>query len=126
LKLRIQDNSIRFRLTRREVDALRDDGRVSAAVCFPDGASLEYSVETSTLTGQPRASYSPDSLVVQIPQAAARHWAATEEVSITGAETLESGQLSILVEKDFACLSPREGEDEMELFPHPLKGRDTC
>jgi hypothetical protein len=47
-------------------------------------------------------------------------------VSITGAEALESGQLSILVEKDFACLSPREGEDEMELFPHPLKGRDTC
>jgi hypothetical protein len=126
LKLRIQDNSIRFRLTRREVDALRDDGRVSGAVCFPDGASLEYTVETSTLTGQPRASYSPDGLVVQIPQAAARHWAATEEVSITGAQALQSGQLSILVEKDFACLSPREGEDEAQFFPHPLKGRDTC
>ena len=119
MKLRIQDNSIRFRLTRREVDALRDDGRVSAAVCFPDGASLEYSVETSNLTGQPRASYSPASLVVQIPQAAARHWAATEEVSITGAEALESGQLSILVEKDFACLKPRPGEDESEMFPNP-------
>jgi hypothetical protein len=126
LKLRIQDNSIRLRLTRREVDALRDDGCVSAAVCFPDGSRLEYSVETSTLTGQPRASYSADGLVVQIPQAAARHWAGTEEVSITGAQALQSGHLSILVEKDFACLSPREGEDEAELFPHPLKGRDTC
>ena len=126
MKLRIQDNSIRFRLTRKEVDTLRDDGCVSAAVSFPDGASLEYSVETSILTGQPRASYSPDGLVVQIPQAAARHWAATEEVSITGAQPLENGQLSILVEKDFACLTPREGEDEAELFPHPLKGQETC
>lgn len=126
MKLRIQDNSIRLRLTRKEVDALRDDGRVSAAVSFPDGASLEYSVETSTLTGQPRASYSPDGLVVQIPQAAARHWAVTEEVSITGAQPLENGQLSILVEKDFACLAPREGEDEADLFPHPLKGQETC
>jgi hypothetical protein len=126
LKLRIQDNSIRFRLTRNEVDTLRDDGRVSAAVSFPDGASLEYSVETSILTGQPRARYSPDGLVVQIPQAAARHWAATEEVSITGAQPLENGQLSILVEKDFACLTPREGEDEADLFPHPLKGQETC
>ena len=126
MKLRIQDNSIRFRLTRKEVDALGADGRVSAAVSFPDGASLEYSVETSTLTGQPRASYSPDGLVVQVPQAAARHWAVTEEVSITGAQPLENGQLSILVEKDFACLAPREGEDEADLFPHPLKGHDIC
>jgi hypothetical protein len=126
LKLRIQDNSIRFRLTRKEVDALRADGRVSAAVSFPDGSSLEYSVETSTMTGQPRASYSPDGLVVQIPQSAARHWAATEEVSITAAQPLDEGELSILVEKDFACLTPREGEDEADLFPHPLKGRETC
>lgn len=126
MKLRIQGNSIRFRLTRKEVDALRDDGRVSAEVCFPDGSSLEYSVETSTLTGQPRAGYSPNGLVVQIPQAAARQWAATEEVSITGAQALENGQLSILVEKDFACLSPREGEDEADLFPHPLKGQESC
>ena len=126
MKLRIQDNSVRFRLTRKEVYALRDDGRVSAAVSFPDGSSLEYSVETSTLTGQPRASYSSDGLVVQIPQAAARHWAVTEEVSITGAQPLEQGQLSILVEKDFACLTPREGEDEADLFPHPLKGQETC
>ena len=27
--------------------------------------------------------------------------------------------LSILVEKDFACLAPREGEDESDMFPHP-------
>jgi hypothetical protein len=126
LKLRIQDNSIRFRLTRKEVDALRADGRVSAATSFPGGSSFEYSVETSTLTGQPRASYSTDRLVVQIPESMARQWAATEEVSITAAQPLEQGELSILVEKDFACLTPREGEDEADLFPHPRKGQETC
>lgn len=126
MKLRIQDNSIRFRLTRKEVDALRDSGRVSAAVSFADGSCLEYSIETSTLTGQPRANYSADGLVVQIPQATARQWAATDEVSITGAQPLENGELTILVEKDFACLAPREGDDETDLFPHPRKGQETC
>ena len=126
MKLRIQDNSIRFRLTRTEVDALSAKGSVTASVSFPDGGMLEYSLESSSLTGQPRAQYSTDRLVVQIPQAAARHWAATEEVSITGAQPLEDGELSILVEKDFACLTPREGEDESDMFPHPLKGQESC
>ena len=126
MKLRIQDNSIRFRLTRSEVDALSTDGSVTASVSFPDGASLEYSLETSSLTGQPRAQFSSDRIVVQIPQAVARRWAVTEEVSITGAQPLAKDELSILVEKDFACLTPREGEDESDMFPHPLKGQENC
>ncbi|HEX5765017.1 MAG TPA: hypothetical protein VFY27_05575 [Woeseiaceae bacterium] len=126
MKLRIQDNSIRLRLTRSEVDELSADGSVTASVSFPDGATLEYSLETSSLTGQPRAQFSSDRLVVQIPEAVARRWAVTEEVSITGGQPLEDGALSILVEKDFACLTPREGEDDSDMFPHPLKGQENC
>jgi len=126
LKLRIQDNSIRFRLTRGEVDTLNKEGSVSGVVHFPGGSCLEYSVETSSMTGQLRADYSRDRLVVQIPQTAARQWAATEQVSITGAQPLDEGSLSILVEKDFACLAPREGEDETDMFPHPLKDQEIC
>jgi hypothetical protein len=126
LKLRIQDNSIRLRLTRSEVDALDADGSVTASVSFPDGARLEYSLETSSLTGQPRAQFSTDRLVVQIPQTIARQWAVTEEVSISGAQPLDDGELSILIEKDFACLTPREGEDDSDMFPHPLKGQENC
>ena len=126
MKLRIQDNSIRLRLTRSEVDEVSANGRVTASVSFPDGARLEYSLETSSLTGQPRAQFSSDRLVVQIPQAVARRWAVTEEVSISGAQPLEKDELSILVEKDFACLTPREGEDESDMFPHPLKGQENC
>ena len=126
MKLRIQDNSIRLRLTRSEVDALIEEGSVTASVSFPGGTRLEYSLETSSLTGQPRAQFSTDRLVVQIPQAVARRWAVTEEVSITGAQPLENDELSILVEKDFACLTPREGEDEADMFPHPLKGQENC
>jgi hypothetical protein len=126
LKLRIQDNSIRFRLTRSEVDTLSQEGNASGVVHFPGGSSLEYTVETSSTTGQVRADFSRDRLVVQIPRSMARKWAATEQVSITGAQPLDEGSLSILVEKDFACLASREGEDETDMFPHPSKGQETC
>jgi hypothetical protein len=126
LKLRIQDNSIRFRLTRGEVDRLSQEGSASGIVHFPGGSGLEYTVETSPMTGQVRADFSRDRLVVQIPRSMARQWAATEQVSITGTQPLDEGSLSILVEKDFACLAPREGEDEADMFPHPLKGQEIC
>ncbi len=42
-----------------------------------------------------------------------------------GDETLDDGDaLKILVEKDSACLTPREGEDESDMFLHPLDGQD--
>ena len=60
-----------------------------------------------------------------LPEAEVRQWASTEQVSIAANETLDDGDLlKILVEKDFACLAPREGEDESDIFPHPQEGQD--
>jgi hypothetical protein len=126
MKLRVQDNSIRFRLTRAEVDKLHRDGVVSATVSFPGGSRLEYRVETTALVGEPQAQFSAGDLVVRIPETTVRNWATTEEVSIVGAQPLDEDELSILVEKDFACLAPRESEDDSDKFPNPLEGRETC
>ena len=47
-------------------------------------------------------------------------WALTEQVSMEGEQFLDDGgKLTILVEKDFTCLAPREGEDESDMFPNP-------
>ena len=54
-------------------------------------------------------------------------WADSEQVSIEAVQTIDDGsELKILVEKDFACLTPREGEDESDLFPHPEEGEANC
>ena len=44
MKLRIQDNSFRFRLTQGEVARLKDDGCVEAEVRFTLDRALCYSV----------------------------------------------------------------------------------
>jgi hypothetical protein len=42
MKLRMQGNSLRLRLTRFEVNRLRDKGEVSETVLFRSGGALAY------------------------------------------------------------------------------------
>ncbi len=120
MKLRIRDNSVRVRLTRGEVDTLRDTGIVSARTGFPGGHDFQYLVESSPASVSPGASFSGNAVTVRLPETTVLAWANSEQVSIAGEQGLDDGEkLMILVEKDFACLAPREGEDESDMFEHP-------
>ena len=120
MKLRIRDNSLRVRLTRGEVDSLRDHGLVAASTGFPGGRELQYLVESSPASVNAAAFYSDNVVTIRLPETAVLAWANSEQVSIAGEQRLDDGeQLSILVEKDFACLAPRDGEDESDMYPHP-------
>jgi hypothetical protein len=119
MKLRIRDNSIRLRLTRSEVEQLRDTGVVAARTAFPGGREFRYEVESSPAIITPGAFLSDAKVTVRLPEAAVRAWAGSEQVSITGEQQH--------MEKDFACLAPREGEDESDMFPHPAAADgDSC
>ena len=124
MKLRIRDNSVRLRLMRGEVDRLRDEGLVTATTIFPGGHELRYAVESSPASVKPGAFLSGNVITVRLPESVVRAWANSEQVSIRDELLLDDGgQLAILVEKDFACLAPREGEDESDMYPHPEAGR---
>ena len=123
MKLRIRDNSLRLRLTRTEVDTLRDEGIVQARTAFPGGRELRYEVESSPASVSPGAFLSSSTVTVRLPESAVRAWANSEQVSMEGEIQHTNGEvLKVLVEKDFACLAPREGEDESDMFPHPAAG----
>ncbi len=125
MKLRIRDNSIRLRLTQAEADTVRTAGIVNARVSLPGGDGLDYILESPMVTKRPSARFTDGALTVMLPEADVMQWASTEQVSIAANETLDDGDLlKILVEKDFACLAPREGEDESDMFPHPQEGQD--
>jgi hypothetical protein len=120
MKLRIRDNSVRLRLMRSEVDALRKDGLVSSKIEFPGSREFNYEVESSPASVNPGAFLSDNVLTIRLPETTVLAWAASEQVSIDGEQLLDDGQrLSILVEKDFACLVPREDENDAEMFENP-------
>ncbi len=125
VKLRIRDNSVRLRLTRGEVDTLRDEGLVRARTEFPGGRDFGYVVESSPASVNPGAFFSDGVVTVRLPETAVLAWANSDQVSIRGEQLLDDAKLSILVEKDFACLAPREGEDESDMFPHPMAQADV-
>ena len=64
---------------------------------------------------------------MRIPETTVLAWATSEQVSIEGEQVLDDGEtLSLLVEKDFVCLAPREDEDESDMYPHPEADEGGC
>jgi hypothetical protein len=127
VKIRIKDNSIRLRLTRGEVDSIRDSGVVTSKTGFPGGREFRYTIESSPASVNPAAFYSDNEIRVRLPETVVLAWTTTEQVSIEGEQVLDDGEkLSILIEKDFACLAPRAGEDEADMYPHPKVDSAEC
>lgn len=122
MKLRIRGNSIRLRLTKSEVEHLGETGKVENAVAF--GAAtpgLRYELRTAVDGDRPRAKFDDNCLSISIPANAAKHWIRSEQVSIEEMQPVDGSKfLRILVEKDFACLAERSGEDDTDAFPNPL------
>jgi hypothetical protein len=123
----VLDNSIRLRLTQTEVQTASAEGLVRGRVRFAGSNTFEYILESSPATVRPEAHISNNVLTVRVPKMDVAQWADSDRISIEAEQVLDDGdRLSILVEKDFHCLSPRDGEDESDMYPHPKAGSETC
>jgi hypothetical protein len=123
MKLRIQGNSLRLRVSRSEVARFGEMGRVAETIRFapePE-AALTYALESSVDANEIGVRWQPGEVAVVIPATAARKWAEGEGVGLYGDCGVGEGRLSVLVEKDFACLD-RSDADNADTFPHPLHG----
>lgn len=112
MKLRIKGNSIRLRLSRRDIAQLETNGRVEEWVEFGRTGRFGYALEVGGETVA--ASFAGGRITVSLPYSLAREWTASDRIGIEA-----GGTPQILIEKDFACLTPRVGEDESEMFRHP-------
>lgn len=113
MKLRVKENSIRFRLTKSEVESFATSGIVEEIVRF-NQQNFSYSLEK--VSGRKlTASFENGKITVSVPIEIANQWTDSEEISLEGYD----GELKLLVEKDFVCLKPRKDEDESDNFPHP-------
>ena len=127
MKLRVLDNSIRLRLTQSEVQTVSAEGLVRGRVRFAGSNTFDYILESSPATVRPEAHISNNVLTVRVPKMDVAQWADSDRISIEAEQVLDDGEhLRILVEKDFHCLSPRDGEDESDMYPHPGAGNETC
>ena len=120
MKIRIQGDTIRLRLSQTEIDRLSQTGEIKEATHFGSDV-FAYSISLIDQLTEPTASYRGGKIAVQVPQEMGTEWIESDQVGIENkAYTNQSDGLKILIEKDFQCLHKRRNEDESDAFPNPL------
>jgi hypothetical protein len=126
MKLRVRNNSVRFRLGQSEVARLRDLGECREAVEFPGGARLEY-VLTVSSSSEFDVSFDDRVISVSIPMYEMRSWQSPHSVGMSAVVPLDSDKsLELLIEKGFRCLDEAITEDQSDTFENPLVSLGTC
>ena len=118
MKLRIEGNSLRFRLRKSEVESLATQGMVSEVTNIPNGM-LHYSVVLDAQRTEIGAELHENTIACYLPEKYGKTWHINEIVGFEGRIPLEDGQfLSVLIEKDFVCLD-RDLAAQQDQYPHP-------
>ena len=123
MKLRIKDNSIRFRLLRTEVQMLAEEGRIEShtllSLSNPAGR-LSYSIEHGAHYKE--VAVQQDGLVIRLTAPTEDIVAWAEDNSAVGLYTEQAvyggKTLQITIEKDFACID-RSDADNVDTFDNP-------
>ncbi|MDQ8750434.1 DUF7009 family protein [Elizabethkingia miricola] len=112
MKIRIKDNSVRFRLTQSEIHELGENGIVSSFTQFIDRPFI-YMVKRTDDT-ELSAEFIENRIVMKIPEMMVEELVSTDRVGFDG----ESGIVKLLIEKDFVCID-NTVEDQSDNYPNP-------
>ena len=122
MKLRIQENSLRLRLTQKEVAQLRDRNRVESSIEFGPGRTLVYKLEGSFRDKVVTANFEGQTIHVMVPMQMITEWIESDQVSI---EASSQAGVQLLIEKDFQCLH-KSDEQDPDAYPNPLSNTLEC
>ena len=109
MKLRLEENSLRLRLSAAEVAEFARTGRVAYTIAFgpTPAATLSYALErlpAADAAPAVRVRYAAGTLVVEVPAAIAEAWASPKNIGFEERVLVaENRELRILVEKDLDC-----------------------
>jgi len=118
MKIRIKGSSIRYRLTKSEVETFCKTGSVSDKTAF-NATTFTYELKAKEGITFLDADFVNHTITLFIPLDQSRDWFNNSQVGFQHTITLASGQkLSLLVEKDFVCLDERE-EDQSDNYENP-------
>jgi hypothetical protein len=114
MKLRFENNSIRFRILKSELLHLKQHGFVRDEVTFPN-AVLTYELRITDIP-EVTPEFSNNKIIMHIPLIKASHWLDTDEVGIYRLIDIDNDEaLDIIIEKDFPC-KDRPEEDKSDTF----------
>lgn len=117
MKIRIQRNSVRFRLSKSEVGQLENTGYIEETTDF-GSSQLTYAVQRSGAADL-TADFEQHKITLNVPANRLEGWAANTTVGFEGNMPLGDGNsLYLLIEKDFKCLD-NVSEDQSDNYDNP-------
>ena len=121
MKIRIKGNSIRYRLTKTEIDTFRKNGWLEEKTEFLKDSSFHYRLEKRPGIENMEASFSGNRICIFVPENIAAEWTTTDVVGFDTKMKIDEGkELFLLIEKDFVCLD-HTFEDQSDNYPNPNK-----
>jgi hypothetical protein len=124
MKLRIQGDSLRLRVSRSEFDRFLRGERIEETTHFSSQpeAWLTYSLERAAGSDLTGVRYSTGHVAVLLSSDDVRTWSDSKEVGIyRSVEIGQQNSLELVIEKDYACLD-RSDEDNTDTFENPHAG----
>ncbi|RYE36965.1 MAG: hypothetical protein EOP42_01445 [Sphingobacteriaceae bacterium] len=123
MKIRIKGNSVRFRLSRPEIEKFGNDGYIEEKTEFLNNTfcyAIQKLFDGTTLD----ASFTGQKLTVFVPKAIMQEWVNSDVVGYSHYLPLsEEKSLFLLIEKDYKCIDGDESEDQSDYYDNPVK---TC
>lgn len=113
MKIRIKGNSLRYRLTRSEVERFAVEGYIDECTSFGP-VQLIYALKKSEGENM-YADMQNNCITFYMPHQMADEWTRTDRVGFENAK----GDLYLLIEKDFMCLD-LPMQDQADNYPNPL------
>ncbi|MCF2493804.1 MULTISPECIES: DUF7009 family protein [Dyadobacter] len=122
MKIRIQRNSVRYRLSRTDIQKLSTEGYLEEVTPFGDSLFI-YGVKKSADVSELTADFRNGKILLHIPEQLTDGWADNNVVGYDGEMLFgNNGSLKLLIEKDFKCLD-NVTEDQSDNYENPAK---TC
>jgi hypothetical protein len=119
MKLRIKGNSLRFRLTKSEVDYFGKAGLLEEKTEF-DKSAFTYALQVTDKGNRLSVIFNNNKITLLIPSQLAKEWTETNLVGYENEiETCNGKKLFLLLEKDFKC-HDNKTEDQSDHFENPI------
>jgi hypothetical protein len=118
MKIRIKGNTLRYRLTKSDVETFCKTGFFSEKTEFAT-TIFNYELKVKEGITQLEADYTNNTITLYFPKEDTENWATNDIVGFENTYTTSAGAaLSILVEKDFICMD-QPLEDQANNYPNP-------
>jgi hypothetical protein len=118
MKIRIQGNSLRFRLSKADVALLTSEGLVTETTSFGKSVFV-YRVVQVAEGEELSASFALDTITLHVREELLKDWATNDVVGFSSTQQVSDDEgLFLLLEKDFKCLD-NTSEDQSGQYDNP-------